>query len=35
MGWTMIIGLCVVGLIFLLIAIASIKGIIYKIKNKQ
>jgi len=35
MGWIIVIGLCVVGVIFLLIAIASIKGIIYKIKKKQ
>ncbi len=35
MGWIMIIGLCLAGVIFLLIAIASIKGIIYKIKKKR
>ena len=34
-GVTFCIILCIVGVIFLLIAIASIKGIIYKIKKKQ
>ena len=34
-GAVFCIGLCVVGVIFLLIAIASIKGIIYKIKNRH
>lgn len=32
-GWIIVIGLCVVGFIFLVIAIASIKGILYKYKK--
>lgn len=36
MGWIMVISLCVMGIVFLLIAYASIKGILYKIKlNKK
>ena len=35
MGGIICIGLCLVGVVFLLIAIASLKGIIYKIKNKK
>lgn len=34
-GFTFCIILCIVGVIFLLIAIASIKGILYKIKNRH
>lgn len=34
MGVTFCIVLCLIGIVFLLIAFASIKGIIYKIKNK-
>jgi hypothetical protein len=29
------IGLCVLGVVFLLIAIASIKGILFKLKEKK
>ena len=35
MGWIIVLSLCLIGIVFLLIAIASIKGIIYKIKNRQ
>jgi len=35
MGWIIVIGLCLVGVLFLVIAIASIKGIIYKLKNRH
>ena len=34
-GAVFCIGLCIVGVAFLLIAIASIQGILYKIKKKQ
>ena len=35
LGWTFVIGLCVVGVVFLLIAIASLNGIQEKIDKKQ
>ena len=35
LGWIIVVSLCVIGVLFLLIAFASIQGIIYKIKNKQ
>lgn len=34
-GWIMVLLLCVIGILFLMIAIGSIKGIIYKLKKKK
>ena len=35
LGWIIVVSLCVIGVLFLLIAFASIQGIIYKFKKKQ
>ena len=34
-GWIMVVLICGIGIIFLLIAIASIKGIVFNIKKKR
>ena len=35
LGWVFVIMLCIIGIITLVITIASIRGIIYKLKHKK
>lgn len=34
-GWIIVISLCIIGILFLFIAIAAIKGILFKLKEKN